>query len=88
MGSLLAFTIWLIPQLGGEFMPPLEEGNLWIRALLPRTVTLQEAARMAPRLREVIGLDSRDPGRDVARRPARRRHRRDQLLQPRVQCPA
>jgi cobalt-zinc-cadmium resistance protein CzcA len=55
MGSLLAFTVWLIPQLGGEFMPPLEEGNLWIRAILPRTVTLQEAARMAPRLREVIG---------------------------------
>jgi cobalt-zinc-cadmium resistance protein CzcA len=55
MGSLLAFTIWLVPHLGGEFMPPLEEGNLWIRALLPRTVTLQEAARMAPRLRAVIG---------------------------------
>ncbi len=55
MGALLAFTIVLIPKLGGEFMPPLEEGNLWIRALLPRTVTLQEAARMAPRLREVIG---------------------------------
>ena len=43
------------PTLGGEFMPPLEEGNLWIRALLPRTVTLGEAARMAPRLRQVIG---------------------------------
>ena len=55
MGGLLAFTIVLIPTLGGEFMPPLEEGNLWIRAILPRTVTLQEAARMAPRLREVIG---------------------------------
>ena len=55
MGSLLVFTITLIPKLGGEFMPPLEEGNLWIRALLPRTVTLQEAARMAPRLRAVIG---------------------------------
>ena len=54
MGGLLAFTISLVPELGGEFMPPLEEGNLWIRALLPRTVTLQEAARMAPRLREVI----------------------------------
>ena len=53
--GLLAFTITLIPTLGGEFMPPLEEGNLWIRAILPRTVTLQEAARMAPRLREVIG---------------------------------
>jgi cobalt-zinc-cadmium resistance protein CzcA len=55
MGSLLAFTITLVPKLGGEFMPPLEEGNLWIRAILPRTVTLYEAARMAPRLREVIG---------------------------------
>ena len=55
MGGLLAFTVMLIPTLGGEFMPPLEEGNLWIRAILPRTVTLQEAARMAPRLREVIG---------------------------------
>ena len=32
MGGLLAFTITLIPKLGGEFMPPLEEGNLWIRA--------------------------------------------------------
>ena len=55
MGGLLAFTIVLLPTLGGEFMPPLEEGNLWIRALLPRTVTLAEAARMAPRLRQVIG---------------------------------
>ena len=35
-------------------MPPLEEGNLWIRAILPRTSSLEEAARMAPRLREVI----------------------------------
>src|SRR6202012_1447021 len=32
----------------------LEEGNLWIRALLPRTVSLEAAERMAPRLREVI----------------------------------
>ncbi|AGA30071.1 efflux RND transporter permease subunit [Singulisphaera acidiphila] len=54
MGVLLAFTLALIPGLGGEFMPELEEGNLWIRALLPRTVSLEEAARMAPRLREII----------------------------------
>ena len=44
----------LIPALGGEFMPQLEEGNLWIRAIMPRTVSLEEAARIAPRLREVI----------------------------------
>jgi heavy metal efflux system protein len=55
MGSLFVFTCTLVPKLGGEFMPPLEEGNLWIRAILPRTVTLDEAARIAPRLRQVIG---------------------------------
>ena len=35
-------------------MPQLEEGNLWIRAIMPRTTSLEEAARMAPRIREVI----------------------------------
>ena len=54
MGGLLVFTATLVPGLGGEFMPQLEEGNLWIRALMPRTVSLEDAARMAPRLREVI----------------------------------
>jgi cobalt-zinc-cadmium resistance protein CzcA len=54
MGALLAFTITLIPGLGGEFMPQLEEGNLWIRAIMPRTTSLEEAARVAPRIREVI----------------------------------
>ena len=54
MGGLLAVTIALLPGLGAEFMPELEEGNLWIRALMPRTVSREEAGRMAPRLREVI----------------------------------
>jgi cobalt-zinc-cadmium resistance protein CzcA len=54
MGSLFIYTLFIIPRLGGEFMPPLEEGYLWIRAVLPRTVSLQAAAQIAPRLREVI----------------------------------
>ena len=54
LGGLLAFTATLIPTLGGEFMPQLEEGNLWIRAILPRTVSLETAALIAPRIREVI----------------------------------
>jgi cobalt-zinc-cadmium resistance protein CzcA len=52
--ALLAYTVAQIPSLGAEFMPELEEGNLWIRALMPRTVSLEEAARMAPRLRREI----------------------------------
>ncbi len=66
----------LIPGLGGEFMPELEEGNLWIRAILPRTVSLEEAVRLAPKLRnemnavpEVKGVMSHvgrpDDGTDV-----------------------
>lgn len=54
MGVLLIFTLALVPGLGAEFMPELEEGNLWIRALLPATVSREEASRLAPRLREVI----------------------------------
>jgi cobalt-zinc-cadmium resistance protein CzcA len=54
MGALMAGTVVLIPRLGGEFMPPLEEGNLWIRALLPRTISLEGAAQLAPKLRAVM----------------------------------
>ncbi len=35
MGSLLLLTIRLLPSLGREFMPELEEGNLWIRGTFP-----------------------------------------------------
>ncbi|MDG3002338.1 efflux RND transporter permease subunit [Paludisphaera mucosa] len=54
MGGLMAATALMIPTLGGEFMPQLEEGNLWIRAILPRTVSLEAAAQMAPKLRAAI----------------------------------
>ena len=52
--GLILLTASLLPGLGMEFMPQLEEGNLWIRALMPRTVSFESAARMAPRLRSVI----------------------------------
>ena len=52
--ALFVYTLFLIPHLGGEFMPPLEEGYLWIRAILPRTVSLESAAKMAPQMREVV----------------------------------
>ncbi len=54
MGALLAFTVTLIPGLGGEFMPQMEEGNLWIRVTMPRTTSLEESARIAPKLRDVM----------------------------------
>jgi cobalt-zinc-cadmium resistance protein CzcA len=55
MVGLLVFTLSLVPSLGAEFMPQLEEGNLWIRGIMPRTTSLDESARIAPRLRKVMG---------------------------------
>jgi cobalt-zinc-cadmium resistance protein CzcA len=39
---------------GGEFMPPLEEGNLWIRATLPQDISFETAADLANKLRATI----------------------------------
>src|SRR5712672_2416683 len=41
-------------RLGTEFLPKLEEGNLWIRALLPPTITLEAGMDSVARMRDVI----------------------------------
>ncbi|HVX15770.1 MAG TPA: efflux RND transporter permease subunit [Pirellulales bacterium] len=41
---LIAGTIGLLPHLGREFMPPLEEGHMWIRGIFPVSVSLEENA--------------------------------------------
>src|SRR6188508_1505350 len=41
-------------RLGTEFLPKLEEGNLWIRALLPPTITLGAGMDTVARMRNVI----------------------------------
>lgn len=40
--------------LGLEFLPKLEEGNLWIRATMPATISLQEGNGYANRMRRLI----------------------------------
>src|SRR5205807_3429850 len=41
-------------RLGTEFLPKLEEGNMWIRALLPPTVTLEAGMPSVARMRDII----------------------------------
>lgn len=48
--ALLA-ALGLIPFLGGEFMPKLEEGNIWMRATLPADVSFEYATRLADSIR-------------------------------------
>src|SRR3954453_1167416 len=41
-------------RLGSEFLPKLEEGNMWIRAMLPPTITLEGGMTTVARIRDVI----------------------------------
>ncbi|TAM79487.1 MAG: efflux RND transporter permease subunit [Acidobacteria bacterium] len=53
-GVLLGITVILLPSVGGEFMPKLEEGNLWIRATLPQDVSFEYGAKMANQIRTIL----------------------------------
>ena len=44
----------LFQTLGGEFMPKLEEGNLWIRATLPTSVSLEQSSKYVARMRAIL----------------------------------
>src|SRR6202050_5663794 len=44
----------LFPYLGGEFLPKLEEGNIWARATLPLTTSLSNADEVAGGVRRVF----------------------------------
>ena len=52
--AMLAVGVLCFALVGGEFMPPLEEGNLWIRATLPQDISFDTSAKLANQLRAVI----------------------------------
>ena len=47
-------TLLLIPFIGGEFMPHLDEGALWVRATMPYTISFEEASKIAPQIRDIL----------------------------------
>ncbi|MGB8294537.1 MAG: CusA/CzcA family heavy metal efflux RND transporter [Polyangia bacterium] len=58
--------------LGREFMPKLEEGNFWIRATLPTSISLEKSARYVGHIRAIVlGC----PGEDAADCPFEKRSR-------------
>ena len=50
----LTVTGLLALRLGTEFLPHLEEGNLWIRAALPPTISLEAGEPFAERMRKIL----------------------------------
>jgi cobalt-zinc-cadmium resistance protein CzcA len=51
---LLLLSLLLIPRIGAEFMPKLDEGALWVRATMPYTISFDEAAKIAPQVRKIL----------------------------------
>jgi heavy metal efflux system protein len=54
MVLLIAGSGCLIPFLGHEFMPELEEGNLWIRGTAPLNVTLERQVELSREARAIM----------------------------------
>ncbi|HEY6084383.1 MAG TPA: CusA/CzcA family heavy metal efflux RND transporter [Nitrospira sp.] len=52
--GLLLLTFVALQALGGEFMPALEEGNLWVRATMPVDISFDQAARLANDIRHIF----------------------------------
>jgi heavy metal efflux system protein len=53
VGFLLVAGV-LTTQLGSEFLPALEEGNYWIRASLPPSMTLDSGTEATGKMREIL----------------------------------
>ena len=53
-GVLLLVSLLLIPGIGAEFMPKMDEGALWVRATMPYTISYDEAAKVAPKVRNIL----------------------------------
>jgi cobalt-zinc-cadmium resistance protein CzcA len=51
--SIGTFTL-IAPRLGSEFLPHLEEGNFWIRASMPITLSLQDGEAATRKMREIL----------------------------------
>jgi cobalt-zinc-cadmium resistance protein CzcA len=52
--AIFGATLLLIPFIGGEFMPHLDEGAIWVRATMPYTISYEEAAKFSPQVRNIL----------------------------------
>jgi cobalt-zinc-cadmium resistance protein CzcA len=51
---IFALSLLLIPSIGAEFMPHLDEGSLWVRATMPSTISFEAASQISPQIRAVL----------------------------------
>ena len=51
---IFAASLLLVPVIGGEFLPHLDEGALWVRATMPYTISFEDSSKFAPKIRELL----------------------------------
>ena len=51
---IFVVTLLLVPFIGEEFMPHLDEGALWVRATMPYTVSFDTASKFSPQVRNIL----------------------------------
>jgi Cu/Ag efflux pump CusA len=54
VGILVLTAAWPLPRVGREFMPELEEGNLWVRGIFPPHVSLDAVKDPVRTFRDVV----------------------------------
>ena len=53
-GGIGVISAILLSLIGGEFMPKLDEGALWVRATMPYTISLEESSKIIPQVRAIL----------------------------------
>ena len=51
---IFAATMLLVPFIGGEFMPHLDEGAIWVRATMPYTISFEQSSAIVPQIRNIL----------------------------------
>src|SRR5471032_2011749 len=52
--TVFGASLLLVPYIGAEFMPHLDEGALWVRATMPYTISFDEASKLGPQVRGIL----------------------------------
>lgn len=53
-GVVAVISALIFAHIGGEFMPKLDEGALWVRATMPYTISFEESSRIVPQVRAIL----------------------------------
>ena len=52
--AALVGSLAIVPQLGSEFLPELNEGAIWVNLMLPPGISLSEVSRTLHRVRATL----------------------------------